>query len=298
VVAVIALSVRTPTPGIVARRRAVASCRWAFSILRMIPGFVELSAKKVESNTGLRRKLRRRFQQAVDVLPTHRTHDPEPAKMRADSVDDLRHLPDQKIQGTVMQQDRLVLFGLDRHETHERPGHRLADRFRIGGIGFLAFDGRLHTGRRHQPHIVTERISSRSPKYAPKCAQAQAAMPIRHCAMEPKKGQNLIATQLPADDNASIGINTVYLKTILAMSRPIVTISSACCFLVLGLLPVLLFQQPQHYQIALSKAGALPAISGAAQAPEWMTHSARAFSQASPTVPTEISISTSARHWV
>ena len=94
-----------------------------------ITGWVQLSAMKVDGNTGLRRMLCRRFQQAVDALHTRLAHDLELGQRRADGVDDLCHLPDQTIPGVVMRQDCLVPLGLARREAHAGQGHRIVDRF-------------------------------------------------------------------------------------------------------------------------------------------------------------------------
>jgi hypothetical protein len=47
-------------------------------------------------------------------------------------------------------------LGLDRHEPHGRPGHRLADSSRVRHIILLPTDVRIHKGWRDQPHLVTE----------------------------------------------------------------------------------------------------------------------------------------------
>ena len=39
---------------------------------------------------------------------------------------------------------------------HRRTRHRLADRLGIARVGLAALDVRLHVGRRHQPHLVTQ----------------------------------------------------------------------------------------------------------------------------------------------
>jgi hypothetical protein len=45
---------------------------------------------------------------------------------------------------------------LDRHETHLRPLHRLADRLGVGLVVLVGLDERAHVLRRHQAHLVAE----------------------------------------------------------------------------------------------------------------------------------------------
>ena len=49
---------------------------------------------------------------------------------------------------------RLLLFGLDRNETHARPLGRFTDRFCIGGVVLLPLDERLDVGWRDQAHMM------------------------------------------------------------------------------------------------------------------------------------------------
>jgi hypothetical protein len=51
------------------------------------------------------------------------------------------------------------LCRLDRHKSHRLALNRLANRFGVGGIVFIALNVRLHVLRRHQPHLMAK-ISS------------------------------------------------------------------------------------------------------------------------------------------
>ena len=95
-----------------------------------------------------------RFQKAVYVPHPGRSNDPKLCQMRADRVHGLCHLANQKIAGSVLQEDGLMGLGLDRHEAHRRPCDGLANGRCIGRVRFLTPDIGLHIGRRHQPHIV------------------------------------------------------------------------------------------------------------------------------------------------
>ncbi len=53
-------------------------------------------------------------------------------------------------------QDRLTLRAFDRHEPHRRTRYRLADRFSVSRIVFLAAEVGLYITRRHQPNLVAQ----------------------------------------------------------------------------------------------------------------------------------------------
>src|SRR5215472_16205793 len=72
---------------------------------------------------------------------------------------------DQKVAGSVEQENGLLVGALDRHEPHSRPLHRFADRFGIRRVVLLALDVGPHELRRHEPNLVTER--SHAPNDAP-----------------------------------------------------------------------------------------------------------------------------------
>src|SRR5882724_9302398 len=51
-------------------------------------------------------------------------------------------------------QRRLLLYALHRYKPHRRTADRLADRLRVPVVVLVAFDIRLHIGRRHQSDLV------------------------------------------------------------------------------------------------------------------------------------------------
>ena len=76
--------------------------------------------------------------------------------MRADGVDDRGLLSDEEMPRTMQHQAALLFGRLGRHKAHARALHGLADGFGICRIVLLAFDIRLHVGRRNQPHGMAE----------------------------------------------------------------------------------------------------------------------------------------------
>ena len=59
---------------------------------------------------------------------------------------------------------RLLVGCLDRHETHRRARHRLADRFRVRRICLAAFDVGLYIDGWHHADVVVERFYLPSPE--------------------------------------------------------------------------------------------------------------------------------------
>ena len=76
------------------------------------------------------------------------------SQVTADSVVDLRGLPDQKIAGPEHQPRSLLLLALYRHEPHVGTTRRLTDGLGIGGIVLLSLPERLQIGRRNQSNPV------------------------------------------------------------------------------------------------------------------------------------------------
>src|SRR6516162_10936026 len=74
----------------------------------------------------------------------------------AQSVDALGALPHQEVPGSKHDAVRLLLFALDRNETHARPLGCFTDGLCIGGIVLLSLDERLDVGRRDQAHVMTQ----------------------------------------------------------------------------------------------------------------------------------------------
>jgi hypothetical protein len=83
--------------------------------------------------------------------------------VRPDHINHRGLLADEQMARAIKHQATLLLGRLGSDEPHVGPGHRFADRLRIGSIVLLPFDVRLHIGRRHQPHGVTERLELARP---------------------------------------------------------------------------------------------------------------------------------------
>ena len=101
------------------------------------------------------------IEQLLDTIASDRRNDPKLGKMGPDRIDHRSLLADEQMARAMQHQTALLLGRLGRDEPHIRPGHRFADRLRIGGIVLLPFDVGLHVGRRHQSYRVTKRLSSR-----------------------------------------------------------------------------------------------------------------------------------------
>ena len=102
-------------------------------------------------------------EQLLDTMASDRRDDPELGKVRADRVDDGSLLADEEMPGAMKRQTALLFGRLGWHEPHVWPGHRLANRFRVGGIVLLSLDIGLHIGRRHQAYRVAERLKFTRP---------------------------------------------------------------------------------------------------------------------------------------
>jgi hypothetical protein len=73
-------------------------------------------------------------------------------------------LADQKVSGSMQEQDGLLLRCLDRHKAHARPRHRLANCLRISGIILLGLDVRFDELRWHQAYVMTECLDLTGPE--------------------------------------------------------------------------------------------------------------------------------------
>jgi hypothetical protein len=78
--------------------------------------------------------------------------------MRAQSIHQHRALANQTLATTMQQQSRLLLGRLGRNEAHRWPLNRLANRFRVRRVVLVALHIGLDVLRRHQPHLVAERL--------------------------------------------------------------------------------------------------------------------------------------------
>jgi hypothetical protein len=91
-----------------------------------------------------------------------RCHNADLSQMRAHRIDQLCALTDQQIPRAVQHQRSLLLDRLHRHKAHTRPGHRLADRRRIGCIILRTLDVGFDVACGHQPHRMSESGRSRA----------------------------------------------------------------------------------------------------------------------------------------
>jgi hypothetical protein len=96
--------------------------------------------------------------QLLNTLASYRRYDPELGQMGADRVDHRGLLADEELAGAMQHQAALLLGRLGLDEPHVGPGDRLADGLGVGGIVLLPLDVRLYIGRRHQAHIMPERL--------------------------------------------------------------------------------------------------------------------------------------------
>src|SRR5262245_44269148 len=76
--------------------------------------------------------------------------------MASDRIRELDPLTHQHRPSAVHDHDALLIRRLHFHEAHRRPGHSLANRFRIGRVVLLTLDIRLDVTRWHQSDIVAQ----------------------------------------------------------------------------------------------------------------------------------------------
>src|SRR5271166_4659745 len=101
--------------------------------------------------------------QGIYASSANGSDDPEFGEMRPDRVRGRSQLTDEQMPRPVQSQAGLLLRRFDRHEAHIGPLHGLANRFGIDRVVLLAFDVRLHVGRRHELHFMPERRELRCP---------------------------------------------------------------------------------------------------------------------------------------
>jgi len=148
--------------------------------------------------------------QNLDMPQTLRRNDAEFGHVSAQGVDQHRALPNQKAARPMQHQHRLLLGVLYRHKPHRRPRYRFTDRFRIGGIVFVALDVGLHIGRRHQLHPMSECDQLTSP-----IMRCRAGFHADQTRLErPEIGDHAAPPQPPANDNASIGVDAMDLEPV------------------------------------------------------------------------------------
>src|SRR5271169_4221120 len=117
-------------------------------------------------------------------------------------------LTDEEMPGAVKHQTALLLGRLGRHEPHIWPGHRLANRFRVGGIVLLSLHIGLHVGRRHQSYGMAERL-----KFTRPMMRRRAGLDTNEAGRQLlKERQHISALQLPAKYHLTIRVNAMNLK--------------------------------------------------------------------------------------
>jgi hypothetical protein len=87
--------------------------------------------------------------QGIYASPANGSDDPEFGEMRSDRVCGRSQLTNEQMPRSMQSQAGLLLWRFDRYETHIGPLHSFANRFGISRVILLAFDVRLHIGRRH-----------------------------------------------------------------------------------------------------------------------------------------------------
>src|SRR6185437_14485828 len=97
-------------------------------------------------------------------------------------------------------------FGLDK--PHIGPGHCFADGFGVSGIVLLPLDVGLHIGRRHQAHVMTERLEFARPMMR-RSTGLDANQAWRQLLEE---RQDVAALQLTADEHLAFCVDAVHLK--------------------------------------------------------------------------------------
>jgi hypothetical protein len=96
----------------------------------------------------------------------------------------------------------------DRHRAHFRPGHRLADRLRVGCVVLVVLDAGLHEPRRDQSNLVSEPLQLPGPMVG-----TTARLRADHARRQIRKEhRNLVPSQLLANHDMPSRIDTVNLE--------------------------------------------------------------------------------------
>jgi hypothetical protein len=82
----------------------------------------------------------KQLKQPVDVAHPLAHDHAELSEVRSDGADQAAALSDQKVAGSVEQENGLLVGALDRHELHGGPLHRFTDRLGIRHVVLLALD--------------------------------------------------------------------------------------------------------------------------------------------------------------
>ena len=101
--------------------------------------------------------------QLLNTLPSDRGYDPELGHVSANGVDHRGLLADEELARAMEHQAALLLGRLGLDKPHVGPGHCFTDGLSISSIVLLSLDVRLHIGRRHQAHVMAERLELARP---------------------------------------------------------------------------------------------------------------------------------------
>jgi hypothetical protein len=145
----------------------------AFNIRSCVPR----AARHARATSGRRWSLaiRGNSKQLLDILASHRGYGPELGHVGADGTDHRGLLADEELARAMQHQAALLLRRLGLDKPHVGPGHRLTDGLGVSGIVLLPLDIGLHIGRRHQAHIMPERLELARPMM-----RGGAGLPTRH----------------------------------------------------------------------------------------------------------------------
>ena len=146
------------------------------------------------------------FEQLIDTLASDRRDDPERGKMSTDRIDHGGLLADKEMARAMQHQATLLLGGLGLDKPHVGPGDCFADRLGIGGIVLMAFDIRLHIGRRHQARGMAERLELARPMM-----RRGAGLNTHEAGLQLlEERQDVAALQLTADDHLAFRVDAVH----------------------------------------------------------------------------------------
>src|SRR5207245_3772374 len=148
------------------------------------------------------------IEQCLDPIASDRRDDAELGKMGTDRIDHCSLLADEQVACAMQHQTALLLGRLGLDKSHVCPGHRFADCLGISGIVLLPLHIRLHVGRRHQAHSMTERLEFARPMMRG-CAGLDTDKTWRQLLEE---SSDVTALQFAPDDHFPFGVDAVNLK--------------------------------------------------------------------------------------
>src|SRR5205807_3790500 len=148
------------------------------------------------------------IEQCLDPIASDRRDDAELGKMGTDRIDHCSLLADEQVACAMQHQTALLLGRLGLDKSHVCPGHRFADCLGISGIVLLPLHIRLHVGRRHQAHSMTERLEFARPMMRG-CAGLDTDKTWRQLLEE---SSDVTALQFAPDDHFPFGVDAVNFK--------------------------------------------------------------------------------------